>query len=135
MNYGFNDDKEKVEVLAKAEAFPKSDIVVLTTEEKNINGGSVGYWDINSTTLANYGISDIKNYIVLGVSSEQIYSSSTPDPDNTIEFQSRKKAASQNLNYPMAYITKTDNSLMVAEFNQHETVHRYKCKVVLIKVA
>lgn len=133
MNYGFNDDKEKIEMLTKAEALPKSDIVVITTTSKSTTSGNYSTWVYEPTDLSALGITNINNYMVLSVSQEE--TSSGTIADNTVDYNSSLKRNTTNVCYPMAYVNKSTGDLYVAALNTLETTRTLKCKVVLLKVA
>lgn len=73
MAYGFNDKKEKVEVYStsetynKDEVYPKENFVEIHGTIANVGSFQSAQVDIDSGTLADYGIYNLRDYVIVGV--------------------------------------------------------------------
>ena len=112
--YAFNQYKEKVE------------IAVITTESQAVAQEDYGAWELSANVLReNYGIDDIKKYVILSVNQDDTITRYSPSMIYVSGSYTCK---------PYASIDKSQNSLIIYSYNDKSGTQNMTCTVVLLRI-
>lgn len=104
----------------------KVDIVTITTEVQEVATEDYGAWELSAGVLSqNYGIDDIKDYVILSVNQD----------DNITRYSPAMIYVSGSYTCkPYASIDKSNNSLLIYSYNDKSGTQNMTCTVVLLRI-
>lgn len=126
MVFGFDDNKNKVEV------YPKNDFVVISETITNITQQPAGFYSgfarlTGQVLLSNYGISDLRKYMIISINTCEF----NDDWNLGTDWPAPSEAA---MIYPNVWCDSTDyNSLKINVFSSSGA--SVKVRILLLKVA